>query len=61
MFESEIHRVYTEQTSPMLTDEHCYYIACQDKSEFSDEYFDELILTTIDSNVTCKLCLEALK
>ena len=57
MFETEIHRVYTEQTSPVLSSEFHHLIACEDENEFSDEY-EELILTTVDSNITCKLCLE---
>jgi len=59
MYETEIHRVYTEQTSPVINDKSHSFIACQEINEFSDEVVDELIVTTDDESVTCKLCLEA--
>ncbi len=59
MYETEIHRVYTEQTKPVIDNQAHSFIACQDVNEFSDEFVDELILTTDENNVTCKLCLEA--
>lgn len=60
MYEAEIHRVYTEQTSPVLSDSFHYLIACQPKNKFQDNEVEEIILTTNDEDVTCNLCLGAM-
>ena len=60
MYETEIHRVFTEQLHPVIEADSHFVIACEDMSDFDEGIVDELILTTNSEDVTCKLCLSVM-
>jgi hypothetical protein len=64
--ETEVHRVYTEQTGPVLNDEYPLIISCENSGKNyleteEDGGADEIIVTIIDEDVTCPDCLGFIK